>query len=123
MKANLEKRICPFSGDEFVPKRNNQVFANRENRIAYNNKKNNDKRRRLAFVNKPLLRNNDILNQILGNEREKIVHKEFLRGAGFSFLVFTNFHRDENKNKLYYSIYHFYYYKVDNEHYKIVNNG
>lgn len=123
MKISIKKRICPYSGVEFVPKRTNQIFLNSECRIAYNNRKHNEKRKHLAFINRPLLQNNNILIQILGEKKEVIVHKEFLRGAGFSFSVFTNFQKDLNTNKLYYSVYRFNYFKIDNDHYKIVNNG
>ncbi len=123
MKTNIPKRICPYSGIEFTPKRSNQVFANKECRIAFNNRKHNEKRKRLAFINKPLLKNYDILSQILGSQSEKVFHKEYLRGTGFSFSVFTNLHKDQNSNSYYYSVYNFYYYKIDNEHYKIVNYG
>ena len=123
MELNKEKRICPYSGEEFVPKRSNQVFANDKYRIAHNNKKNNDKRKLLASINKPLLKNFDVCNWIVGDEPFKIVHKEFLRGAGFNFSVFTHIFKDEKTNKLCYSVYHFYYFKVDGNYYKIVKNG
>ncbi|MCK8480951.1 hypothetical protein [Psychroserpens algicola] len=123
MKTDIEKRICPYSGVEFAPKRTNQVFANDRYRIAYHNQKNNSKRKRLASINKPLLKNYDILNQILGDEQEKIVHKEYLRGAGFSFSVFTHLHNDPNKDKYYYAIYDFYYINLDENYYKIIKNG
>jgi hypothetical protein len=41
-----------YSGIELIPKRGNQIFANNKYRIAYNNKKNNDKRKVLAEFNK-----------------------------------------------------------------------
>lgn len=123
MKNEIEKQICPFCGVEFIPQRSNQIFTNSDCRISYNNQKNNEKRKQLSFINKPLLKNHQILSEILGNEREKIVHKEYLRGAGFSFKVFTNLHKDENINKYYYSVYKFYYFKIDDDHYKIINNG
>jgi len=123
MDVKIKKRICPYSGVEFVPKRTNQVFANGKYRIAYNNQKNNSKRKHLASINKPLLKNYDILNQILVNEQEKIVHKEYLRGIGFSFSVFTHFHKDEKSPKYYYSIYDFHYYKIYDFYYKIVKHG
>jgi hypothetical protein len=122
MKTDIEKRICPYSGVEFVPKRTNQVFSNDKYRIAHNNQKSNSKRKRLSAINKPLLKNYDILNLIIGHEQEKVVHKEYLRGAGFSFSVFTHLHKDENMDKLYYALYNFYYVKVDDNFYKIIKN-
>jgi hypothetical protein len=123
MEINKEKRICPYRGEEFIPKRSNQVYANGKFRTYYNNKKSNDKRKLLASINKPLIKNFDIFNWIVGDEPYKIVHKEFLRGAGFNFSVFTHISKDEKINKLCYSVYHFYYFKVDDNNYKIVNNG
>lgn len=123
MESNKEKRICPYCGGEFIQKRSNQIFDIDKCRTDYNNKKNNDKRKLLASINKPLLKNFDVCNWIVGDEPFKIVHKEFLRGAGLNFSVFTHLFKDEKINKYCYSIYHFYYFKVDENHYKIVNNG
>ncbi|MFD2917257.1 hypothetical protein [Psychroserpens luteus] len=123
MKTDIEKRICPYSGVEFIPNRTNQVFANDKYRIAHNNQKSNSKRKRLSAINKPLLKNYDILNLIIGDEQEKVAHKEYLRGAGFSFSVFTHLHKDLHKDKYYYAIYDFYYIKLDDNYYKIIKNG
>ncbi len=35
----MNKRICPYSGEEFIPKRKNQIFANKKNRTDYHNDK------------------------------------------------------------------------------------
>jgi hypothetical protein len=123
MDKKKEKLICPYCKLEFTPKRSNQVFTNNDCRIAFNNNKNNIKRKHLAIVNKPLKKDFDILDTLLGKEAEIKVHKEFLRGTGFSFLVFTHAFKPENTTKIYYGLYDIYYYKMDdNQHYKIVRN-
>lgn len=122
MDLIIEKRICPYSSIEFIPKRTNQIFANNKYRIAYNNKKNNDKRKLLAEFNNPMKKCFEILLEILKGQNEKIVHKEFLRGAGFNFAVFTHFYMNKETKKACYALYHVHYYKMDDNHYKIIKN-
>jgi hypothetical protein len=122
MDLKIEKRICPYSGIEFVPKRTNQVYAYAKYREDYNNKKNNEKRKVLNEFNKPLKKCFEILLNILNGQKEKIVHKEYLRGAGFNFSVFTHFHMDKDIKKACYALYHVHYYKLDDNYYKILKN-
>ena len=123
MISKKEIKICPYSGEEFTPKRNNQIYARSEYRIAHNNDKNNAKRMLMAPVNKSLSKNREILESILGSENENEVHTQFLRGKGFDFGVFTGFYNNPNYDNLSYEIYQFHFVKINNEYYKIYRNG
>lgn len=122
MKTTKDKKTCPNCGTEFMPRRDNMRFCKTSCRIEFNNTKNNTKRKILAKKSRPLAINYDILNKILNGKKEKIVHRQYLRGAGFNFSVFT--HADHNLENNYpcYGCHEFRYYKIDNEHYKIIRN-
>lgn len=123
MKNEMEKRICPYSGIEFIPKRSNQIFANSDCRITYHNKRNNTRRKELAKLFKPIEKQYEILLKLLRGRKEVQVHKEYLRGAGFNFSLFTHVHYNETIKKNCYALHTVHYYKVDQDYYKIVNNG
>ena len=94
----METSIDPLTREEFVKTRENQRFANAVNRIAYHNRKANNLRKKLMVINRPLLKNNQILMECLGRRSFKTFHKEFLKGKGFLFGVFTHYQEHENKN-------------------------
>ncbi|MAB49341.1 MAG: hypothetical protein CMC05_11990 [Flavobacteriaceae bacterium] len=123
MKDYIEKRICPYCGVEFVPKRSNQIFNNSVCRIAYNNKRNNAKRKELAKLFKPIEKQYEILLSLLNANKEVDVHREFLRGAGFNFSLFTHIHFNESIKMNCYALHTVHYYKINQDYYKICNNG
>jgi len=98
-------RICPYSGEEFYPKRNNQKFAQLKYRIAYHNEINNKERRARAFIEKKLHRNFKILLELMKEKTKGSFSKEFLKGKGFSFDVLTNYEMYEGINR--HAIYNF----------------
>lgn len=122
MKTEVNKRICPFSGEEFIPKRSNQIYANDKYRITYNNNKNNNKKKELAKKFKPIEREYEVLLRLLNGRKEIKVHKEYLRGAGFSFSLFTHIHYNTSIGKNCYALHAVHYYKVDQDYYKICTN-
>lgn len=95
MLHTREKRICPYSLTEFIPKRNNQIFAKKEYRVAYHNEIHNSFRRKLSGVNKELISSYKVLLEILDNKQSAMVHYQFLKGKNFSFKVFTGFVKTE----------------------------
>ncbi len=95
----MEKALDKYTGEEFVKKRINQVFAKAQNRIAYYNKKANNLRHSVSYINKPLHTNLRILNELLENKQEATFHKQFLEGKGFSFSVHTHLELYEEKNQ------------------------
>jgi hypothetical protein len=119
MAINNEIRTCYYSGQSFIPTRQNQIFASKENRILFHNQINNQLRKRLSFINKQLLLNFRILIEVLDGDYETIVHKEFLLGKGFSFSVFTHLSVSKLSNNYCYSVYEVSYERIDDDNYKI----
>lgn len=119
MATNNKIRTCNYSGESFIPTRQNQIFATKENRILFHNQINNQLRKRLSFINKQLLLNFRILIDILNGENETIVHKQFLLGKGFSFSVFTHLSLSKYSNNYCYSVYEVSYERINDDNYKI----
>jgi len=113
----IETRICPYSGKEFIPKRNNQRFESKENRIAFHNEFHNALRRKLSYIDKPLLKNYKILESLLKNKNELKVNGHYLRGAGFDFMFLNNLTQIDNVFA--YRVYDIAFMKLDNEEYLI----
>ncbi len=109
-----------LTGEPFVAKRINQVFANSRNRIAYHNKRANELRHSAALINKPLHVNLRILNELMKGKKEKTFHKQFLLGKGFSFSVHNHVNFYEGKN--HYAIYQYTIVNLGNEQIKIIKN-
>ena len=124
MALLVNKYICPYSKEEFIPKRSNQIYAKPEYRIAFNNQRGNDKRKLLAPKNKLLKNNREILKSILELNSKGIVHVEYLKGAGFSFQVFTHLTYDKVFNKNAFSVYEFSYIQLADspKYFKIFKN-
>ena len=80
-------KIDPFTGEEFIPKKISQRFANKENRIKFNNDKTKKIRIEQAPIINPLKLNSKIIKELLGTKMEIILNKEFLRGKGFDFTI------------------------------------
>lgn len=118
MLPEKEKRVCPYSKTEFLPRRNNQIFASKEFRVAFHNEKHNLFRRKISPINKELTNCNKVMLEILGDKTSAIVHQEFLNGKNFSFSVFTSIKKIGDGYA--YAIYDCYYYKTDIDHFKIV---
>ena len=110
-----------LTNEEFVPSRINQKFACPLNRIKYHNQRANAMRHSAAFVNKPLMTNLRILNELLFDINEKVFHKEFLKGKGFNFNVCTHITDIEYKNR--FCCYQYTLIKGTNDTVKIVKNN
>lgn len=86
-----------LTGEKFYPSRITQKFSCAENRIKYNNRKANELRHSIMYVNSPLHKNIRILNELMEGKEKEIFHKQFLLGKGYSFDVLTNFHDIDGK--------------------------
>lgn len=104
--------------EAFYKKRSNQKFANPQNRIRYNNLKAGKKRAAKAPFEKPLDHNRTILKKILGANPERVVSKDFLLGAGFSFGLYT-YNRTVN-DCTYSGIFEYGVTKLSNGNFKII---
>lgn len=116
----MEIATDPYSGEEFFKTRINQRFAKPENRIKYYNDKSNLLRWKLSFVEKPLRKNYTIINSLMKNAKEKDFHKEYLRGTGFNFSVFSHF--SKHGEKKYPTIYEYLIIADENERIKILRD-
>ncbi len=112
-----QKRVCKYSKTDFIPKRNNQVFANKQCRIAYHNDLSNAFRNKLSKINRELLTDYKVVDSILGDYGEITVNKHFLRGAGFSSRKFT--HVINIGDETVFCLYDISFQKLNNEDYYI----
>lgn len=86
---NYTKRRDPFTGEEFIPLRFNQKFSNRQNQVAFNNEKARNKRHKKLNVDKKLDKNREILMMVLGEAKFVTKSQDYLLGAGFDFMFFS----------------------------------
>ena len=117
MLQDNKTRICLYSKKAFIPKRENQIFASANNRIAYHNTINNAFRKKLSIINKELIKNYKLLDKLLAGQKEITINKYYLRGGGFSFKTFT--HISSNEDTLVYGLYDICFHKLDNNEYLI----
>jgi len=102
----------------FYKKRNNQKFANPQNRITFNNLKARKKRAAKSHVDRRLDLNRTILKRILGDKTEAVVSKDYLLGAGFLFPYFS--YQKAVKDLTYAGIYEFGITRTTDDKYKII---
>lgn len=115
LNNSTKSRLCPYSNRVFEAKRNNQVFATARDRIAYHNEQNNFLRNKLSYINKQLLKNYKIADALLGDFTDVSVHKQFLRGKGFSFQMFT--HVSQKDDDIVFGLYDIAFMKLPDEDY------
>ena len=112
------EKTDPLTGEVFTALRSNQVFANNENRIRYNNLKAKELRENKSHIDKPLLNNYRILNVLMTGKTEEFFHKQFLLGRGYSFLVLT--HYEEHNEKKCIAVYNFILLPLDGDKIKVI---
>jgi hypothetical protein len=110
----LAKKRCLLTNEEFIPKRHNQLYANRKAQIFKNNEKARIKRMIKNPVDKVLDNNRSILKRTLGNKNEVIKTADWLLGAGFDFRFFCQ--SAMIKDKRCQIIYEFYITSEDNKY-------
>ncbi len=93
------------TNEEFYSTRINQKFANAQNRIKYHNDKANKFRQSIAFISKPLQNNIRILNELMNDSNERVFHKEYLLGKGYSVNIYSHIFLYQNKH--HFAIHHF----------------
>jgi hypothetical protein len=111
----IKTRLCPYSKTMFEAKRQNQIYRSASDRISFNNLQNNLLRKRLSFINKQLLKNYKIVDALLGDFTDVSVHKQFLRGKGFSFQMFT--HVSDKEDEIVFGLYDISFMKLLDEDY------
>jgi hypothetical protein len=103
-KKNM-KKTDPHTGEEFIPKRSNQVFVKPQNRKDYHNHRAKLMRHTCSYLDKPLKKNIQIILELMPKSKEQIFHKQFLLGKGFSFEASNNVH--EVEGKIHHCVYNF----------------
>lgn len=94
----MKPKIDPYTGEEFVPRRKNQIFANYANKTAFNNAKAAKLREERALQTKDVNRNYEILKLILNDKKEKIVRDTTLNDLGFKYNCYHKFVEIVNQN-------------------------
>ena len=89
LEKRLEKRQDKLDGRLFQPKRKNQVFRQKSNRIKYHNLIKTYLRDEIGEVDYNLHKNYLLLKDLLGTSKVKTFKKEYLEGKGFTFGVHT----------------------------------
>lgn len=117
-KKDNETAVDPLTGETFIKKRNNQVFANRKNQIKYNNLKAREKRNAKAEADRILDKSRQVLKQTLGSNQEIIKSKDYLDGAGLNFGF--NTHSIKKDGKIWICIYDYAYAMIDIHLFKII---
>ena len=121
MNDNKKPRKCLYSGEEFIPKKNSQRFSTPQNRIKYNNAKASKINLERAFIDKPLHKNHLILLELTNNNKELVLHEEFLLGRGYNFKLAS--HYDMWEGKSWTCLYEFIIMKTpNNPNIKIIRN-
>lgn len=90
---------CLYSNEDFVQTRSNQKFANSKNRMKYHNERRKQIVGLRTSIDNKLHKNHNILVELMNGKDNKLFHKEFLRGKGFSFNVLTHYQNYQNKNR------------------------
>lgn len=116
----MDIKIDPLTGKEFIPKRSNQIFENSLNRIKFNNQKARNFRIQHAYINKPLIKNLKILDELLRDKIKVTFYREFLKGKGFDFNVLTHYDNFEGTNHP--CLYHYMITEISSEKITIQKN-
>ncbi len=112
------KRYDLLTKEEFVPSRITQKFAKAENRIRYYNLKATEFRHSIDYINKPLLKNIKILNELMMRKNEATFHLQYLKGKGFSTTIHSHIEQINGKN--HFAIHRYILILLENEQIKIV---
>jgi len=96
---------CPYSGEQFVPKRKNQVFATAKNRRDYHNETASELRRIKSPIDRQLEKNYNIFSELVQQGEIKSFPKDELLIKGYNPTFFTHLTLYEGKRCR--GIYHF----------------
>jgi hypothetical protein len=113
----------PYTSEEFFPLRCNQRFAKSKNRIAFHNLNNNEFRKKTEVINKPLIKNLKILDELFltnkgGDKNSLVFHKQFLLGRNYDFTKHTHYDSYDGQNRT--GCYNYLIIYLENEKIKII---
>ena len=93
----IEERIDPHTGEVFIPKRSDQIFASSKNRIDYHNELAKDERHADGKEIKQLLKNKKLLRRLMEGKDREVFYNETLEHLGFSFSCSSGYELYEGK--------------------------
>lgn len=115
-----ELRKCPYSGELFKPKRNNQKYASKQNRLAFHNKRYRQNRMPQEYINRKLYINHSIISEIIGDNNEIEVNNDYIKALGYNFIYVT--HLYSHNNQTYMGLYNFYFIRLNKSTTKFFKN-
>lgn len=88
---NENLRKCPFTNEEFLPKRNNQIYKDRDSQIKHNNLVSREIRSKFTPYFNFIMKNYFILEEIFLTKNGK-ASIDFLEGKGFDgrYIMYLN---------------------------------
>lgn len=86
---------CKYSGNWFIPKRNNQRFENNKARCNYHNKKYRKLYAEVSKINKLLFLNYKILHKLIGYREYMEVEKKILSKLRYDFSLVTGIEEED----------------------------
>lgn len=108
----------PLTGEDFIPKRNNQRFASRKNQVRFNNDLALKRKEYKCEILRQLENNWKALRNTLGNYSIIECSEEFLRGAGIHFGYIT--HSIMRNGNRWNCVFNYAYLKKDKECIKVI---
>lgn len=100
----MQLKRCKFSGNFFIPKRNNQRFENNKARSNYHNKKYRMLYAEVNKINRLLFLNYKILFKLIGYRDYIEVEKKFLAKLRYDFSLATGLEEEDGiKSFLHYN--------------------
>lgn len=112
--------ICPYSGEYFKPKRSNQKYASKYNRVAFHNRKYRELKMPLKKVNQILFRNYSIISELIGDDNEITLSNDYLNGKEYNFKYMTQIYMKDDKT--YFGLYDLAFTKVNESTIKFLKN-
>lgn len=88
---NENLRICPFTNEKFLPKRNNQIYKDSAAQIKHNNLVSREMRSKFTPYFNFIMKNYFILEEIFLTKKGK-ASVDFLEGRGFDgrYIMYLN---------------------------------
>ena len=116
--TTLEKRICPFDGEEFTPDRSNQDYCSYECQYTDYNRKKAVRQKRAQLTFNKIIKNWEVLYSIMSeaNFEDTLQSEESLLLLGFTPDYFTHMGTDPENESTVYCICEFGYKKSNNKY-------
>lgn len=91
----MNQKQCKYSGNLFIPKRNNQRFENNKARSNFHNKKYRKLYAEVSKINKLLFLNYKILHKLIGYREYMEVEKKILSKLRYDFSLSTGIEEED----------------------------